>query len=230
MKKLLLTPRLAAVAELIPSCKVFADIGTDHAYLPVFLCSDGICERAIASDVNSGPLLRAQSTVKEYKMEDRISLRLGNGLSSLEPCEVDAVSVAGMGGLLIADILNSGKDKLTAAKKIVIQPMSSLPELRMLLFKNGFHIDAECLSKEDEKLYHILSVSLAKNDLSTPPSALELYIGKALIEKKGKHFDEYINKKKSKLEAVIDGLQAAKNKDIKKLDIAVSVLEQINKL
>ena len=224
-----LTPRLKAVAELIPPCRVFADIGTDHAYLPVYLCVDGICEKAIASDINEGPLERAGATVSEYGLNDKISLRLGGGLDTLEKDEADAVSIAGMGGLMIADILNSGKDKLKNAKQIVIQPMSSVPELRSLLFKNGFKIDAEYLSKEDKKLYHIMTVSLSDAE-TTAPSAFDLYIGKALVDTKPEYFDEYIKRKKTKLEAIINGMKDAKNKNSEKLEIAVSILDSLNKL
>ncbi len=223
-----LTPRLEAVARLIPDCRTFADIGTDHAYLPVWLCMQGVCKNAIASDINKGPLERAKTTVDEYGLNDKISLRLGGGLDTLEPGEADAVSIAGMGGLMIADILNSGRDKLTKATQIVIQPMSSIPELRGILLRSGWEITGELLAKEDKKLYHIMSA--APSDTASEPNALDIYIGRALIEAKPPHFGEYIQNERNKLNAVIKGLKAAKNENPEKLNTALALLEELDRI
>ena len=107
-----LTPRLYTISNQIDKCKCFADIGTDHAYLPVFMCMTGKCERAIASDINEGPLKRAQNTVRQFGQEEKIQLRLGAGLDTLEENEADVIAIAGMGGIEISNILKIGKNKI----------------------------------------------------------------------------------------------------------------------
>lgn len=223
-----LTPRLETVASLVPSVSLFADIGTDHAYLPVKLCLDGVCETAVASDISEGPLQRAGATVSEYGLNNRISLRLGGGLDTLDEGEADAVSIAGMGGLMIADILISGRSKLKNAKQIVIQPMSSVPEMRKLLLENGFEITAERLSKEDEKLYHIMTVM--PSEKTAEPTISDVYIGKRLIEAMPEHFEEYTEREKRRYLAVADGLKNAKNADTEKLSTALAILKELGSL
>lgn len=228
-----LTPRLNAVAKEIYSCKCFSDIGTDHAYLPVYMCMTNKCETAIASDINKGPLMRAKGTVSAYGLTDRIVLRLGGGLDTLEENEADAVSIAGMGGLLIAKILDNGLSKLTSAKKIVLQPMSSIPELRSFLYKNGWKITRETLAKEDEKIYTIMTVEIPDNDNKSTytPSNTELYIGKYLIENKPEFFNEYITKKTYKLRKMIYELKNSQS-DIsaKKLKLSEEILNKLEKI
>ncbi len=203
-----LTPRLAAASELIPQCDCFADIGTDHAYLPVYLCMKNRCSFAVASDIKRGPLERAEKTVKGYQLEDRISLRLGGGVETLEVGEADAISIAGMGGLIIAQILESGRDKIKEDCTVVLQPMTAAPELREYLYKNGWTVMAETLAKEDEKIYNILSVKKAE-DKGEPLTETELYLGRELICHRPPHFAEYLERRIKKLENMIRGLSVS---------------------
>lgn len=159
-----LSPRLAEAARLVGKCNCFADIGTDHAYLPIYLLMTGACRTAVASDIGEGPLKRAFAAAQKYNQT--VSLRLGSGLSTLERDEADAVVIAGMGGLLIADILKNGADKLGAAKKIVLQPMTAVPELRKFLADYGWRIESESIVKEGEKLYILMSVKMPPPDSS----------------------------------------------------------------
>ena len=228
MKLPTLTPRLDTIAKLIPACHCFADIGTDHAYLPVFMCMSDISDTAIASDIKKGPLLRAEKTVTDFKLNDRISLRLGAGLDTLKKDEADAVAIAGMGGLIIAEILREGLNKLTSAKAIILQPMTAVSELREFLINNGFTIKEECLAKEDEKIYNILSVVYTGNNESYSPS--ELYLGKYLIEHKPQHFDEYLSKRITKLKNMIEGLRISTSEDSKKKLIeCLTLLKEIER-
>ncbi len=225
-----LTPRLSAVANEIGTCKCLSDIGTDHAYLPVYMCLENKCKTAIASDINKGPLMRAEATVSSYGLSDRIALRLGGGLSVLEENEADAVSITGMGGLLIAKILNDGITKLKTAKKIVLQPMSSIPELRDYLYCNGWKIIKETLAKEDEKIYTIITIEAPerKSFDNITPSYAELFVGKYLIENKPKFFDEYLEKKLGKLHKIIKELKNSKtDTSIKKLKLSKETLAEL---
>ena len=99
-----LSPRLRSVAELVPHGAHFADVGTDHAYLPVWLILHGVIDKAIASDLRPGPLERARETAEKYSVADRIDFRLCDGLTGLRSEEANAIAIAGMGGETIANI------------------------------------------------------------------------------------------------------------------------------
>ena len=200
-----LTPRLQKIADLIKPCNCVADIGTDHAYLPVYLTISEKCNFAVASDIKKGPLSRAESTVKQYGQSHRIDLRLGSGVDTLAPHEADAIVIAGMGGIIITEILKSRPEIFKTAKQILIQPMSSVPELREKLIELDYEIADEYLAKEDRKIYNIISVIPCKNQMKYTPA--EIYAGKKLMDNKPEHFDEYIALKKKQLETMIDGLQ-----------------------
>ena len=102
-----LTPRLQGIADQVPYGAAFADIGTDHAYLPVWLLLNGRIQTAIAADLREGPLARARETAAQYSVSDRISFRLCDGLSAVSECEADTIAIAGMGGETIAAILEA---------------------------------------------------------------------------------------------------------------------------
>lgn len=233
----LLSPRLAAIAKSVGKCERFADIGTDHAYLPVYLCKTQSAQSAIACDINPDPLLRAENTVKAYNAQELVELRLGCGLEPLAVDEVDAVVIAGMGGLLIADILESGLDKIQNAEKIILQPMSAVPELREYLYTHGWRILSEYLAVEEDKIYNIISVAppTFTDDGAVAyrytPTAAEIFIGKYLTENKPEHFDIYLKKRKNKLDKMIDGLKKSKSDESqKKLNECVRLRDEINKL
>lgn len=107
MRPVELSPRLLAIAHQVPLGARFADIGTDHARLPVWLLEHGRIPSAIAADLKEGPLSRARQTAARHNLTERISFRLGDGLTPLGPEEADAVAIAGMGGETIASILGS---------------------------------------------------------------------------------------------------------------------------
>ncbi len=203
-----LSPRLKAIADLIPSCHCMADIGTDHGYLPVWLCLENRIDAAIASDINQGPLDRAAETVRRYGMTDRISLRLGGGAETLSPEEANTIVIAGMGGLLIGDILDASPMVFRSADRILLQPMSSIPELRERLFHMGYTILEEILVPEEEKLYHILAVE--KKPETEPFSSLDFLLGRRLCQSKPPHFDRYLAMQKERFSRKLAGLKQGK--------------------
>ena len=133
-----LDQRLSAVAALVRLGSRLADIGTDHAYLPVWLVQNGVCPAAIAADLRPGPLEAARRHVAAAGLEDRISLRLGDGLAPVFPGEADDIVIAGMGGETIAAILAAADWLADARLRLVLQPMSRAEETRRWLLKNGF--------------------------------------------------------------------------------------------
>lgn len=207
----ILTPRLKQIADQITPCCCMADIGTDHAYLPVYLCMTGRAERAIASDIRKGPLARAEATLLRYGMQKQVKTRLGGGVDTLTVGEADCIVIAGMGGLMIVEILKENPAIFAATKQILLQPMTAAAELRKYLWENGYTILKETLAKEEEKLYHILSVAVGREEKE--PTNEELYFGKKLLEEKPEHFEAYIKKQRRKLMRMVEGLKQSQTPD-----------------
>ena len=218
-----LTPRLQKIYDITPPSKTVCDIGTDHAYIPVCLTLSGKCERAIASDIRKGPVERAKSTVLLYGAENKVSVRLGGGLETVAEGEAETVIIAGMGGLLIAQILEDSKDVAKSAKALILQPMTATAELREYLNRNGYIIEKEFIVREDEKLYTILLVSVGED---TPYTKAELYMGKKI--EKNVNFESYRNERLSKLRKQINGLSLSENeKNLKRLNELKNLKEMI---
>lgn len=218
-----LNPRLEKIFEAVPQCRSAADIGTDHAYIPVCLIISGKAKRSVAADIGKGPLDRAEETVKKYKTEDNISLRLGGGLSVLKKGEAEVLIIAGMGGLLISKILRESNEIAKSAKSLILQPMTAAKELREFLTENGYRIDCEILAREDEKIYNIMKVSVGESEKL---SVYEKYIGKNLTP--SPDFEEYFRQRISKLDKSITGLKKSKNEEnLKKAQKLTEIKEMI---
>lgn len=202
-----LTPRLQEIADRIIPCNCVADIGTDHAYLPVYLCMIGKAKHGIASDIRQGPVERAKATLMRYHMEALIEPRLGGGADTLVAGEADCLVIAGMGGLMISGILLENPEVFAKASQILLQPMSHIPELRRFLWENGYTVLTETLAREEGKLYHILAVRQGKEP--EPMTESDLYFGRYLCKERPKHFDYYIKKQQQKLSRMAEGLKAA---------------------
>lgn len=170
-----LSPRLRMVGELVPAGARLADVGTDHAYLPAALILEGRIPWAVAADLRRGPLDRARATVREYGLAGRVAFRLCDGLSGIRPDEVDAVAVAGMGGETIAAILSAAPWLREREAPLILQPMSSLPDLRGWLLDNGYRIVEERLAREGDALYNAMLVRAGE---MAPLSPAELWAGK----------------------------------------------------
>ena len=223
-----LSPRLLKIAELVPPCRVFLDVGTDHAYLPVYLLKKGICKRAIASDLKKGPLDRAARTAESFGVSHLTELRLGSGFETVASKEADAAAVAGMGGILIAELLKASEDTVRQLKTLILQPMTAVYELRKFLNENNYTVKSEFLVKEDEKLYHILSVT---GEIPEKQTDAELYMGKELLRDNNALCREYIRRQIRKLNRQISGLEKSKSPaDAVILDEKKKLLSEIKSL
>ena len=151
-----LSERLQAVADMITPGLRVSDVGCDHGYLSIYLMQNKIAKSVIASDVRTGPLSKAAENINTYEMADVIDLRLSDGLSMVDPGEVDAVVMAGMGGNLMMDILKNGADVVGEAQELILQPQSEQPGLRHYLADNGWLIISETMIFEDYKYYPML--------------------------------------------------------------------------
>lgn len=209
-----LSPRLYMVANMVPSCERVVDIGTDHAFIPIFLIFENRCSEALASDINTGPALVARRNIEKYQMEDVISVVVGDGLENIEIMQDDCVVIAGMGGYEIQSILEKNPIK---AKAVILQPQKSLYELREFLSKAGYEILEENITKEKDHMY--TAIKTKYTGIPYELSVIEKEIGPCLLKVKPKHFVEYLETRKIKLEKQIKGNQNL-----------ADVLDQINDL
>ncbi|MFE8695407.1 tRNA (adenine(22)-N(1))-methyltransferase [Cytobacillus sp. FJAT-53684] len=192
-----LSQRLEAVASYIPEGSKMADIGSDHAYLPCHVVKKGVVPFAIAGEVVEGPYQSAKRQVAMEGLEEEIIVRKGNGLEVINDEEIDCITIAGMGGALIASILEDGKDKLGPTKRLILQPNISAISIRKWLLENGWELMAEEILEEDDKVYEILVAE--KGDPYRPYKELhkELLLGPLLVEQNSAVFR---NKWKSELD------------------------------
>jgi tRNA (adenine22-N1)-methyltransferase len=152
-----LSKRLAAISDFVPiGTEVVADIGADHGKLLVSLIQNGQISRGIAGEVRQGPMQRAAAFVRTYCLQDKIDVRLGDGLAVIANEEVNVIVIAGMGGLLISSILTAGSSKLTSVQRLILQPNTDEYLVRQWLAANGWDIVAEDIIFEDNIYYEII--------------------------------------------------------------------------
>nr|BFD42334.1 tRNA (adenine(22)-N(1))-methyltransferase TrmK [Pseudomonas sp. FFPRI_1] len=167
--------RLERVAAHVPPGARLADIGSDHGYLPVALMQRGLITAAVAGEIALTPFHAAQRTVGASGLAQRISVRLANGLAAIEPGDaVTAISLCGMGGETIRDILDSGKAQLSGQEQLILQPNGGEQPLRQWLMENGYRIVFEEVLRENRFDYEII---VAERTGPVTYSARELYFG-----------------------------------------------------
>lgn len=180
MREATLDARLKAAAEYVRQGAVFADIGTDHAYLPIYLLKRGIISRAVAADVAEGPLNCAVSHAKEFSLEDKIDFRLTDGLDGLDALGITDVAICGMGGELISNLIDRAPFLKNSNIRLILQPMSKQEILRKYLAKNGFKIRSESLGSAAGHTYSCICAEYCGEPYEL--DALTLYIGEPIIE------------------------------------------------
>lgn len=153
-----LDDRLTLCANFVREGVRLADIGTDHGYLPIYLAKTGKITRGIAADINIGPLQKAAMHIKKYHAEDLVEARLSNGLEVIFEHEVDDIVIAGMGGELIARILEAAPWVKNSEKHLILQPMTGAEELRCYLRENGFSVRQEVAAVYGTKVYSVMLV------------------------------------------------------------------------
>ena len=205
-----LSRRLERVAAHVPAGARLADIGSDHGYLPVALMRRGVIAAAVAGEVALTPLRAAERTVRENGLEQQIIVRLASGLAAIEPGDrVDAITICGMGGETIRDILEAGKARLKGHERLILQPNGGEQPLRRWLMENGYRISGEELLRENLFFYEII---VAERDAAVSYSAQELYFGPLQMQTRSPVFiqkwQRMLTQKRKTLDNFINARQA----------------------
>lgn len=236
-KNIELSLRMQTVADMVQPGGRVCDIGCDHAFVSIYLVANGIADHVIASDVRTGPCAIARENIARWGMDDRIDLRLGDGLDTVKPGETDSIIIAGMGGILITDILSAGKTVVDTAKQLVLQPQSELEHVRRYIHEQGWFITDEKMlvdagkyyvvmsvdvgesSRNEEKTNDIAGIARSENDRFAHNSDLqEIYFkyGRRLLESHSAVLKDYLEDRRRSLVNIISGLEHAKTDNARK--------------
>ena len=220
----MISKRLEMVASFVPQGAILLDVGSDHAYLPIELVESGQIKSAIAGEVVEGPYQSAVKNVENHGLKEKIQVRLANGLAAFE--EVDQVSVitiAGMGGRLIATILEEGLEKLANVERLILQPNNREDDLRIWLQDHGFLIVAESILEEAGKFYEILVVEAGQMKLS----ASDVRFGPFLSKEVSPVFVQKWQKEAAKLEFALDQIP---EKNLEERQVLVDKIQAIKEV
>ncbi len=201
---MILSDRLIKIAGFVKEDTSVLDIGTDHGYIPIYLIENNISKKIIASDISKNSLNKTIELVKSKGLERYISSRLGDGLQVISPKEVQGVIMAGMGGILIQNILEKDKEITDSIDYFIFQPMIASKELRKYLVENNFKIVDEELAREGDKFYEIIYAKRGNEALKE-----EIYyeIGEKLIDKKHPLLIDFIKNKIEITKPVLNNLK-----------------------
>lgn len=186
-----ISERLKTVASFVTEGMKVADIGTDHAYVPIYLIREGKIPSALAMDVGAGPLQRAREHIAEQGLSEKIETRLSNGFSAFQKGDAQSVVIAGLGGELMIQILNLGKDVISEVSEFILSPHSEIHKVRSYLMEQGFSIVRETMLCEEGIYYTIMRAVYGRGDYETEP---EIWYGKRLLEERNPVLLEYLKK------------------------------------
>jgi tRNA (adenine22-N1)-methyltransferase len=203
-----LTPRLKTIALCVDIGSRIADIGTDHAYLPVYMIENGIAESAVASDINKGPVQNALQTVEKSGMASSIEVICAPGLKGLSG-RFDAIIIAGMGGLLIKQILEDDLKIVRNSVKLILQPMTNSIELRRFLCEHGYRILEEKITIEGEKFYEIIIAAPGIPEICDDEMTYE--ISQAMRRNRDENTKRFIEKKLYVVEQIVNQIESNSN-------------------
>lgn len=225
MRPIELSPRLRSVAELVPKGAVLADIGTDHAFLPVWLLQRGVIERAVAADLREGPLSKARANAEKYGLQNQMSFRLCDGLSGITPEEADTIAIAGMGGETIAVILANAPWTKEGKHRLLLQPMTSLYDLRAFLSGNGYIIRMEHINREDRRLYVTMEVEAGK---CVPYSEGEKWAGRQWRGMESPLRADYLEEMLFRARRALEGLErSVRTEDVPRRELLRTIVPQV---
>ncbi|EUJ33364.1 hypothetical protein MFLO_03480 [Listeria floridensis FSL S10-1187] len=228
-----LSLRLEKVASFIEPESRIADIGSDHAYLPCFAVLKKLASFAVAGEIALGPLKSAEEQVEKTGLREQIIVRKGDGLEVIQAeDQIDTIVIAGMGGPLIASILEQGKSKLEGVKRLILQPNIAANRIREWGVKNHFRITAETILSEDHKIYEILV--LEPSEMALEYSEQELIFGPLLLQEKNQVFREKWRHEQEIWQKIIQNIEneggdVAKQAKIAELTAKIKLAEDVLK-
>jgi len=224
-----LSNRLSKVAEYVPINARMADIGSDHAYLPVYLANNRLISYAVAGEVVKGPFENAKHEIVKEGLEEIIQPRLADGLAAIESTdEIDTVVIAGMGGALITSILTEGRHKLDNVKRLILQPNIGEDNIRKWVQENGYQISAEAILAEDGHSYEIIVADATTAVVEYQPK--ELLFGPYLVKERNQAF---INKWRLELlrlkevEAQIKSATTSPVEKLEQVELKIKAIEEV---
>lgn len=207
-----LSKRLRAILDISPSCSVMADIGSDHALLPIAYIKEGKARKAIASDISEKSLQKAVRNIKKFDMGGHIELRTGDGLSVLKHFEADLIAISGIGGNAIARMVSDGLHKIDGETVLVLSPNQAAGALRKMLLLNGFKVEDEDIVQENNQLYPVI---LVKKGETEKYSYLEYEFGRQPIQKKHPLLKAFVGKRIQDAQKMESTAQMSQNKEAK---------------
>ena len=220
----MISKRLELVASFVSQGAVLLDVGSDHAYLPIELVERGQIKSAIAGEVVEGPYQSAVKNVEAHGLKEKIQVRLANGLAAFEEeDQVSVITIAGMGGRLIARILEEGLDKLANVERLIRQPNHREDDLRIWLQDHGFQIVAESILEEAGKFYEILVVEVGQMKLSTS----DLRFGPFLSKEVSPVFVQKWQKEAAKLEVALDQIPEKNREERQVLAHKIQAIKEV---
>ena len=223
MSEFKISKRLCTAASYVRDGAVVADIGTDHAYLPIYLALNGRIKRAYASDINIGPIMRANENIEKYGLKDIITTEVVGGLDNIENVTPDDIVICGMGGELIVKILDNSPYIRQKNVRLILQPMTHIKEVREYL-SNGFSTIVENVVFEDEKIYQVLC--LQYDGAFHPLTEIEKELGKINIKNKSEEFMLLLNSTIAKKQKRLEGLSLG-GYDTREIEEEIKELEKL---
>jgi tRNA (adenine22-N1)-methyltransferase len=205
--------RLQLIASKIPKGLTIIDIGTDHAYLPIYLINKGISQKVIATEINQGPYEKAQENIKKAGLQNFIELRQGSGFKPVKPKEGDIAVVAGMGAATIVDIIKESRHAADSFKSLILQPMRNQAELRKYLYATGYEIIDEDVARDENKFYEVI---VARKAHLAHFDEIDIIVGPVLRKKKTPVAMEYLNYRIKVLQNLIEDLKAFNSEAVRR--------------
>lgn len=231
MNYLNLPSRLLCMADMVPKGSLTADIGTDHALLPIYLVKKGIANRCIAADIVDGPLESARKNIKNAELEKQITTIKSNGLEKVYAFTPETVIIAGMGGETIRNIMSECEYSRSGAPLFLLQPMTHLEILREYLYNNGFSIICERVVQEQNRFYVIISTQFSEKQahyFDFCDSDFRAYCELGGISPTCDAHKNYLLWKRSSLTAALNGIEKSDTESAKKAEL-LTIIEEIDR-
>lgn len=219
--------RLKCIADFVDDCNSLWDVGSDHGYLPIYLLKENKIKNAIISDINKGPIENAKENAKKYALSKKMTFIKCDGLNTSLSLNYDAISVCGMGGELICEVLRKDINKARSAKYLILQPMSAQEDVRRFLYENDFTIINEKITKDRHLFYNIIKCIPKRDNFKYSDIFFE--IGYIPFKEKDPLFKEFLLKKILKEKEIISNLEGKLTQNAKeKLQSSIKRLNKLN--